>query len=261
MILVVGGIASGKRSFARALGYSDSDMSREAAGDHPVLCDAQELMRAENADAESLAQQLASTKDVVLCEEIGSGIVPLSREERVWRDQVGALSKELARHADAVVRMVCGIPQVLKGGTWLEERGVLPERAPSVDVPAAGAPSAETPAAGAPSTEAPSTASQAEEELAGDHPAASSTFFTNRSCAYFPCHEGVDERDFNCLFCYCPLYALGPDCGGNFTYTKKGRKNCKKCALPHVRENGAKLVAARYEKLAALASEQGRSES
>ena len=133
MILVVGGIASGKRSFARTLGYADSDMSREASGNHPVLLDAQELMRAENANAESFAQQLASTKDVVLCEEIGSGIVPLSREERVWRDQVGALSKELARHADAVVRMVCGIPQVLKGvlqprrRTTAEDSTAVPE--------------------------------------------------------------------------------------------------------------------------------------
>ena len=82
------------------------------------------------------------------------------------------------------------------------------------------------------------------------------SFFTNRACEHFPCHGGIDERDFNCLFCYCPLYALGPDCGGNFTYTKSGRKNCKNCALPHVRENGTKLVSAHYEQLAALAHER-----
>ena len=81
----------------------------------------------------------------------------------------------------------------------------------------------------------------------------SASFFQNRDCEYFPCHEGVDPDEFNCLFCYCPLYALGPDCGGNFTYTKKGRKNCKGCALPHMRENGVDLVVARYERLADLA--------
>ena len=32
-----------------------------------------------------------------------------------------------------------------------------------------------------------------------------------------PCHKTVGES-FNCLFCYCPLYALGDQCGGNFTY-------------------------------------------
>ena len=41
-------------------------------------------------------------------------------------------------------------------------------------------------------------------------------FFTNSECPYFPCHEGVDPDDFNCLFCYCPLYFLREKCGGDF---------------------------------------------
>ena len=49
-------------------------------------------------------------------------------------------------------------------------------------------------------------------------------FFTHRECQYFPCHEGVDPDEFNCLFCYCPLYALGPECGGDFTYSEKATK-------------------------------------
>ena len=62
-------------------------------------------------------------------------------------------------------------------------------------------------------------------------------FFSHKECEYFPCHEGVAEEDFNCLFCYCPLYFLGEACGGNFEYTKKGVKNCMNCARPHIREN------------------------
>ena len=31
-------------------------------------------------------------------------------------------------------------------------------------------------------------------------------FFQNKKCEYFPCHKGIPEEDFNCLFCYCPLY-------------------------------------------------------
>ena len=38
-------------------------------------------------------------------------------------------------------------------------------------------------------------------------------FFQNRACEYFPCHETDDPEHFNCLFCYCPLYALGELCG------------------------------------------------
>lgn len=62
-------------------------------------------------------------------------------------------------------------------------------------------------------------------------------FMQNRSCEYFPCHEGIEPDDFNCLFCYCPLYALGEDCGGCFTYTVDGFKDCSMCLRPHQREN------------------------
>jgi len=62
-------------------------------------------------------------------------------------------------------------------------------------------------------------------------------FFQNKECEYFPCHEGVRCEDFSCLFCYCPLYALGDRCGGSFTYTESGIKDCTYCAKPHRVEN------------------------
>ena len=62
-------------------------------------------------------------------------------------------------------------------------------------------------------------------------------FFQNRQCEYFPCHKGVAEGDFNCLFCYCPLYALGDRCGGSFSYTETGIKDCTNCIRPHIRDN------------------------
>ena len=61
-------------------------------------------------------------------------------------------------------------------------------------------------------------------------------YFQNRECEYFPCHK-TNGEDFNCLFCYCPLYALGDKCGGNFTYTEQGYKDCSACLRPHCREN------------------------
>lgn len=61
----------------------------------------------------------------------------------------------------------------------------------------------------------------------------SASFFQNSECEYFPCHPGANEETFNCLFCYCPLYPLGKDCGGNFSYTDKGIKDCTNCLVPH----------------------------
>ena len=66
-------------------------------------------------------------------------------------------------------------------------------------------------------------------------------YFQNRECEYFPCHQGADPETFSCLFCYCPLYALGDKCGGWFTYTENGIKDCSNCLRPHKRENYASI--------------------
>ena len=60
-------------------------------------------------------------------------------------------------------------------------------------------------------------------------------FFQNRDCEYFPCHETQHPENFNCLFCYCPLYALGSRCGGNFVWLDNGIKDCSNCLVPHGR--------------------------
>ena len=78
-------------------------------------------------------------------------------------------------------------------------------------------------------------------------------FFQNRECEYFPCHKDVEEKDFNCLFCYCPLYTLGENCGGNFLYTDTGVKSCVNCNFPHKRENFSALIN-RFPELCSLAA-------
>ena len=80
----------------------------------------------------------------------------------------------------------------------------------------------------------------------------SATFFANKECRFYPCHE-MDE-EINCLFCYCPLYALGDKCGGNFYYSEKGTKVCTKCIFPHRRGNYGKVID-RYPEIGKLASE------
>lgn len=64
----------------------------------------------------------------------------------------------------------------------------------------------------------------------------SSKFFQNKSCEHFPCHKTEDKENFNCLLCFCPLYYL-PDCGGSYTVTEKGVKDCTECLIPHYNYN------------------------
>jgi len=63
-------------------------------------------------------------------------------------------------------------------------------------------------------------------------------FFQNKDCSYFPCHD-MDEEDFNCLFCYCPLYFLGEKCGGSFNRIGLNGeiKDCSGCLVPHKKDN------------------------
>lgn len=62
-------------------------------------------------------------------------------------------------------------------------------------------------------------------------------FINHKGCEYFPCHPTDDPDNFNCLFCYCPLYALKDTCGGNFVYDANGIKDCSHCSVPHKKEN------------------------
>lgn len=69
------------------------------------------------------------------------------------------------------------------------------------------------------------------------------SYFSHRECEYFPCHAGADPDNFNCLFCYCPLYALGDGCKGSFKYLENGYKDCSSCMLPHLKENYDAIIA------------------
>lgn len=81
----------------------------------------------------------------------------------------------------------------------------------------------------------------------------SASYFCNRECEYFPCHKVAEHTDFNCLFCYCPLYFM-EDCGGNPCYTKEGVKDCSQCMVPHKAENYGYIV----RKLAEKAEKSGK---
>ena len=74
------------------------------------------------------------------------------------------------------------------------------------------------------------------------------SFFSHKECEFFPCHKGADPENFNCLFCYCPLYALGRECGGNFRYLDNGIKDCTNCLLPHSRKSYS-LIVSRFMKI------------
>ncbi|MCI9391520.1 MAG: cobinamide kinase [Oscillospiraceae bacterium] len=108
MIFVTGPMFAGKQEYIQnALGLSQDAFAAQAVLDV-------ESLAAKTADLEALADELAMHK-IVIASETGGGIVPIDPAERKAREAAGRLSCLLAQRAETVVRVVCGLPQILKG--------------------------------------------------------------------------------------------------------------------------------------------------
>ncbi len=108
MMFVTGPLFSGKRTFVKNLfGWTEEELRRNA------VLDAQ-LLAASEESPERLAERLADVP-VVIAAETGCGVVPSDPEQRKAREKAGRLACLLAERADTVVRLCCGIPEVLKG--------------------------------------------------------------------------------------------------------------------------------------------------
>ena len=107
MIFITGPLYSGKRDYAcQLLGCGTEELADRA------VWDVQELA-AGCTDLEALSQELAR-HEVVIATEVGGGVVPIDAGERAAREAAGRLSCLLARRAERVVRVFCGLPMVLK---------------------------------------------------------------------------------------------------------------------------------------------------
>lgn len=107
MIFITGPLYSGTRSYAcEILGCCMEDLYKYA------VWDAQDLA-ADCDELEALADRLAGHA-VVIATEVGGGVVPIDPAERANRERAGRLSCLLARRAEKVVRVFCGLPMVLK---------------------------------------------------------------------------------------------------------------------------------------------------
>lgn len=51
---------------------------------------------------------------VIISDEVGNGVVPLQKKDRIYRDLVGNLLIGIASKAERVDRIICQIPQEIK---------------------------------------------------------------------------------------------------------------------------------------------------
>ena len=127
MILVVGGAFQGKKEYAKKMfALTDADFV------DGVVCGSEELYQAkavvhfheyvrrclqEGRELTGLADSLVKQNPdiIILANELGSGVVPVDAFDRSWRETAGRLCCELAKRADEVHRVVCGIGTVING--------------------------------------------------------------------------------------------------------------------------------------------------
>ena len=122
MVLITGGSYQGKTRYAKErFSRSDSDIADGGT------CGLSELKTAKCVNRYELVVKrlLESGEDplkfteelecaVVIMTEIGSGIIPLDKNERLWREMTGRAGCIIADRAVQVVRLCCGIAEVIK---------------------------------------------------------------------------------------------------------------------------------------------------
>ena len=122
MELIIGGAYQGKRTFAQEkFGLSEDeiftctdtniDFSKpciDKLEDFVLAC-----VRTGVDPLEKLKGQDLSGK-VIICMDIFCGVVPIDATMRLWRHTTGLVCQYLAKNADGVYRIYCGLEQRLK---------------------------------------------------------------------------------------------------------------------------------------------------
>lgn len=127
MELYIGGTAQGKLSYVRqqtglgeeAIVVRPEELAGYAGSKRVIFYQFQEWFRKEIEQEKNPEETMERMVEMhpqllIICNEVGNGIVPLARKEREYRERLGRYLCRLAARAVRVERIVCGIAQRLK---------------------------------------------------------------------------------------------------------------------------------------------------
>jgi adenosyl cobinamide kinase/adenosyl cobinamide phosphate guanylyltransferase len=113
MIFITGGYAQGKLDFAReTLGVEN--FNDGCFGEADCVYNLADMVDDENFENNLNTYIEEHPHCVIICNEVGGGIVPMEKSEREHREKVGRVSCMLAGRAEAVYRVICGIGTRIK---------------------------------------------------------------------------------------------------------------------------------------------------
>lgn len=124
MILIFGGAYNGKLQFVKdKYDIKNEDIffcrNEHLKFDKKVLCGVHVFTRAcvlhKLNSLEILENNLEYLKDkIIICDEINSGIVPMEKQDRAWREETGRVLQLLVKHSSSIYRIFFGIEEQIK---------------------------------------------------------------------------------------------------------------------------------------------------
>lgn len=108
MILIIGGMAQGKLEYAKTNfddsyeiinGFENKVKQWLSEGKHPE---------------EEIRLMEFHEHQIIIATELGCGIVPMKKEDRIWREKSGRVNCYLASKATQVIRVMAGLGMRIK---------------------------------------------------------------------------------------------------------------------------------------------------
>ncbi|SHF00090.1 bifunctional adenosylcobinamide kinase/adenosylcobinamide-phosphate guanylyltransferase [Clostridium fallax] len=124
MILVFGGSFNGKLDFVlEEFGLTKDDVyfckDENIKLDKKIIYNLEEFTYKAISLGMSPLDILKSHKEelkdkIVICDDISSGVVPIDKTERIWRESTGKCLQWITKNSDKVYRVFFGIGKVIK---------------------------------------------------------------------------------------------------------------------------------------------------
>ena len=127
MILYIGGYAQGKLSYVLGQTGIFADQVADGAEWLPEVEQKEvkvinhfhilvKRLLKEGRNPEALAEDLITRcpQLILISDEVGNGIVPMTKEDREYRERLGRILCSLAVRAERVERIICGVGQRIK---------------------------------------------------------------------------------------------------------------------------------------------------
>ena len=110
MVLIIGGRYQGKTEFARE-NYPNAKYFNQL---HAFV--KKRLVEGKNQEEilEEIHNTISEGQWIVISDEIGNGVVPMEESDRTWREVTGRILIMLAKEAEEVYKVVCGIGMKIK---------------------------------------------------------------------------------------------------------------------------------------------------